>query len=343
MQIGKARELATGWVLDYAKDKEISAAFFSGSTIDMEAWDNLPETSDVDILLVTGDVNRYKKPGKFLYDSLLIEASFLAADSLQDPEAVMRTYEIANSFKRNTILFDKTGDITRLSKFISDHFREKNWIKARYGSAITKVKNGIAGMQACSSFEDKANACVFPAGICTHVILVAALKNATVRLRYLRAKEVLEALGFKQYYPFLLELLGCEAFAKKQVQAYLDGLALTFDRTVPVSKTKFPFSNDITAEARNVAINGSQALINAGYHREAVFWIAATYIRCHKILSADAPELQRELSPFYMDFMNALGLQDERAMEMRCREIENYLPKLEKLAEEITEMISDTE
>ena len=54
-----------------------------------------------------------------------------------------------------------------------------------------------------------------------------------------------------------------------------------------MATTRFLFSGDITPQARGVAIGGSQALIDRGDHRDAMFWIVATFARCHAILAAE--------------------------------------------------------
>lgn len=77
--------------------------------------------------------------------------------------------------------------------------------------------------------------------------------------------------------------------AAQRGQHHLRELATTFDATVQVAKTPFFFSSDITPTARPIAIDGSQRLIDSGDHHEAVFWIIATFARCHTILAADAP------------------------------------------------------
>lgn len=113
-----------------------------------------------------------------------------------------------------------------------------------------------------------------PTSVTTHVLLVAALRNPTVRLRYLAARDVLADYGQVGLYPELLRLLGCAQLTRQRVQQHLRELTRTFDAAAAVAKTPFFFSSDITALARPIAID-------------------ATFARCHKILAADAePHLQ---------------------------------------------------
>jgi len=72
------------------------------------------------------------------------------------------------------------------------------------------------------------------------------------------------------------------------VARHFDRLAGVFDEAAAVGRTRFFFSSAISAQARVVAIDGSRALVDAGDHREAVFWVVATFARCRQVLAADA-------------------------------------------------------
>jgi hypothetical protein len=50
-------------------------------------------------------------------------------------------------------------------------------------------------------------------------------------------------------------------------------------------------------------------LIERGYHREAMFWIAVTHSRCHKVLSRVAPEeMKQSFRNSYRDLGSDLGV-----------------------------------
>jgi hypothetical protein len=53
--------------------------------------------------------------------------------------------------------------------------------------------------------------------------------------------------------------------------------------------------------AREAAVDWVMGDARTGRHREAVFWMVATFARCHKILSADAPvATRRALAPGHL-------------------------------------------
>lgn len=142
--------------------------------------------------------------------------------------------------------------------------------------------------------------------------------------------------GHSGLYAELLELLGCARMPSRRVERHLDELTRTFDAAAAVARTPFFFSTDITAAARPIAIDGSRGLIRAGLHREAVFWIAATFARCHKILEADAPaQLQRSLLPAFESLIADLGVATAQARDQRADQVVRFLPKLWDTAEAI--------
>ncbi len=337
MKVGFARNAAAEWVMAQASHESwFRGAYFSGSTIGLADEAELPAASDVDIVIVTAQEEPPLKLGKFIYRETLLEVTYLSWRQFASSEEVLRSYHLAGSFRKDTIIADPTGHLRSLQTQVSRRFSERNWVRRRCENARQRIENGLRTIDTSAPLHDQVTAWLFPTGVTTHVLLVAALRNPTVRLRYLAARGVLKDYGLSGLYPELLELLGCAKLGAQRVEYHLAGLARTFDAAVAVSKTPFFFSTDITAAARPIAIEGSQELIRAGNHREAVFWIAATFARCHKILAADAPpELQRELAPAFEEFLADLGIVSAAELIRRAEDVAGFLPRLWETAESI--------
>ncbi len=139
---------------------------------------------------------------------------------------------------------------------------------------------------------------------------------------------MLRTVVVDRFHRYLLELLGCARMTPKQVEEHLDELARTFDAAAAVAKTPFFFSSDIMPIARPIAIDGSRELIQAGYHREAVFWVVATFARCHKILTTDAPDLQQAFTPAFEAMLADLGISSSRDIIRRSQDVIRFLPGL---------------
>jgi hypothetical protein len=184
--------------------------------------------------------------------------------------------------------------------------------------------------------HDQVIGCFFAAGITTHVLLTAGLRNPTVRARYVAVQELLAEYRYVEFHETLLELLGTARISRERVRRHLATLTEIFDAAKGVIKTPFPFVSDISDIARPVAIDGSSELIEGGYHREAMFWISITHSRCQKILWCDAPgHLTPGSKDSYQELLGDLGVPTFADVRRRCAEIKRVLPRVCELAEDI--------
>ncbi|MFC7586882.1 hypothetical protein ACFQYP_26465 [Nonomuraea antimicrobica] len=93
-------------------------------------------------------------------------------------------------------------------------------------------------------------------------------------------RELLAEHGRLEFYEGLLDLLGCAELSPARVAGHLAVLEKVFDATASVRVPAYRFDSDISPAARPAAIDGSRELIDRGLHREAIFWLVATYARC---------------------------------------------------------------
>lgn len=330
MRVGFARAAAARWVMRHAcREDGFRGAYFSGSTIGLPDDAELPAASDVDVVIVTAAAQAPRKLGKFIYLDTLVEVTYLPWRRLASVEEVLGSYHLAGSFRMDTIIADPTGHLRGLQAQVSRHFAERVWVRRRCENARQKIEDGLRAIDTAAAWHNQVIAWLFSTGVSTHVLLVAALRNPTVRLRYLAAREVLIDYGHASLYPDLLTLLGCAQLSPERVEHHLGELVRTFDAAAAAAKTPFFFSTDITPAARPIAIDGSRELIQAGAHREAVFWIVATFARCHAILAADAPvELQRALAPAFDAIVADLGITSTDDLIRRADDVTQFLPKL---------------
>jgi hypothetical protein len=109
-----------------------------------------------------------------------------------------------------------------------------------------------------------------------------------------------------------------------------------FDAAAAVARTPFFFTSDITPRARPIAVDGSRDLIDQDRHREAVFWIVATYARCARILASDAPTATRaRFDPGFGELLGDLGITSMAALRWRAQAVRDFLPRLREVTEEI--------
>ncbi len=311
-------------------------AFFHGSMNWLPDTAALPSASDVDVMVVLAEPIPSTKLGKFLYRDVLLEVSYLPGDQLRSPDVVLGQYHLAGSFRNASIIADPSGQLTDLQVAVSRDYAKRPWVYRRCEQARDKVLQHLRSLNESEPVHDQVTAWLFATGVTTHVLLVAGLRNPTVRRRYVATQQLLADFGRLDGYETLLELLGCAQMSRARVEHHLAALADAFDAAKAVVKTPFFFASDISDHARPIAIDGSRDLIERGKHREAIFWMVATYARCQKVLYHDAPPETRERhDPGFRDLLHDLGIESSADLRQRGDQVKQTLPWVCDVAEAI--------
>jgi hypothetical protein len=337
MRVQDAKAIARQWVIEKAQMiPGFYAAYYAGSTTWLAEDALLPPTSDVDIIVVVDNPNPREKLGKFIYHNVLLEVTYLPKDQLPSPDVVLGDYHLAGSFRRPSIILDPSGQLTKLQRAVSPKYAKRHWVTQRCEQAHQKIIERVQGLNPSTPLHDQITTWLFAVGGMPHVLLVAALHNPTVRRRYLAAKELLEGYGHEDFYETLLDCLGCAQMNRQQVEDHLAALTEVFDAAKEVIKTPVFFAADISENARVVAIDGSRDLIEQGNHREAIFWMVATYSRCQMVLYQDAPlAIQEQFTPAYHHLLADLGITSPALLPQRGEQIKTFLPQLWEMTETI--------
>ena len=326
MNVQNATRLARQWVAENAALIDgFAGAYVAGSAAWADPRAELAPSSDLDLMVVLDRAAPPRKPGKLAYHGVLLEVSYLGLDQLGEPEQVLAQAQFAGAFRRPNVLADSTGRLTRLQSAVAAGFADERWVLARCANARDRVRAGLQLINPAEPDHEQMLHWVFPTGVTTHILLTAGLWNPTVRKRYLLVRQLLAVYGLADRYDALLTLLGAADWTPARTRHHLARLSRLFDATVPVARTPFPFSSDITVAARPIAIGGSQELIDAGDHREAVFWLVVTFGRCLSILHADAPALRPDFEDAWRHLRADLGLPGPTAVMARAALVEGAL------------------
>ncbi|WP_043620149.1 hypothetical protein [Nonomuraea candida] len=279
MLIEQARKVARQWVREEgAALPGFGGAFLTGSALWAGPGDELPPASDVDVMVVAEPGARIGHIGKFRYQGVLLEVSSMGPPG--SAHDVLSDYHLAGSFHLPCVLADPSGRLTELQRVVARDFAERPWILARCTNAMDRVRGWINGMDESAPLPDQVNAWLFGTGVTAHVLLVAGLRNPTVRRRYADVRDLLARHGRLDYHESLLDLLGCADLGADRVERHLAALEKAYDAAASLRTPSYRFDSDVSPVARPAAIDGTRELIEEGLHREAVFWLVATYARC---------------------------------------------------------------
>ena len=343
MQLTNARSLAQQWVEDHrSSDPGFVGAFLTGSALEVDPAGALPVDSDLDVVVVTDRVAP-PDPEKLLVRGVRLDVSRLSAAALADPAVVARTHWLAPSFRARSprrtdpLLADPHGRLAAVRAQVAPMFDQPGVVLARRDSVEQRLRSVLASVAGHSSWPAQVLSWAFGTSLVTHMLLVSGLRNPTVRLRYVRVGELLEERGLSGHLPVLFGHLGCRDLSPEQVRAQLPTLADGFDAAALVNRASVVGSHEIVASARPVAVSGTERLVSAGLHREAVFWMVVTLARSQLVLEADAdPALARAHRTGFDEAVRQLvGLRGPQDLVPRTADVLEALPHARAAAEQI--------
>ncbi len=336
MNAREAKTLARQWVSESAaRTPGFVGAYLAGSAKTLADDAELPPGADIDVMVVIEGSAAPEKLGKFLFGNALLEASNVAFDRLTNAETLLGDHQLAHAFLTPCVIADPTGRLTALQQAVAKDFAKRRFVEARCRGACDKIRWYLGRLEERPPLHYQVMGWAFGTSITTLVLLIAGLRDPTVRKRYAAVRALLAEHERLDVYEELLGLFGCQAMSRERVELRLSELAKMFDATKTVAKTPVFFGSDISDAARPITFEGSRALIEQGLHREAFFWIVVTYSRCRAILANDAPQLIDGFDPAFRALLADLGIDSEDDRKRRGEAVLHYLPRLREIAEEI--------
>ncbi len=334
MTVGQARDAARQWVMGEAgRIPGFGGAYTAGSTNWLPEEAEVAAASDLDIMVAVTDPDRASRRGKLRFREVLLDVSYLRDDQLRSPELVLSDYHLAPSFWTANILADPSGHLKALREAVGRDYAKRWWVRQRCANARDKVRGHLRPIRRQAPLHDLVTACLFGAGVTTHVLLTAGLRNPTVRSRYAAVRGLLADYDQLGFHEAMLELLGAARMSRGRIERHLATLAEIFDATKKDIQPPFPFASDLSDAARPIAIDGSRELIERGYHRESMFWIAVTHSRCQKALAGGT--VPQRFRDSYRELAGDLGIASFADARRRGAEIERFLPRVWEVAETI--------
>ena len=336
MLVKQAKNVAEAWVhQEGSKLPNLQGVYLVGSVTTLADDARMPEFSDVDVTVVMEGPSE-QKLGKFRYQGVLLEVSFEEWAALQSPEAVLGHPHLAGGIRSMHVVVDPTGYLSRLQEEVASRYACRRWVRERYREATSKAAGMLNSVERKAPLHDLVTAWLFGTSLTTLILLLAGLRAPTVRRRYVEVRELLVEQGRPEFYEELLTLLGCCDWTRRQTEEHLEAVAVAFDRAKRMPKGEFPYAADISDAARPVAIDGSRALIEQGRHREAVYWMVATYCRCYWIFHYNGfYDPGDRFLQSYRSMLGDLGINSVTDLKARSREVRDFLPRVTEVAEAI--------
>lgn len=336
MKVAEAKAQARRFVVEEAsRTPGFVGALLHGSAAWLDGDATLPPTSDVDVLVVVADEAPKPRSGKRLEGGVLLDVSYLPRDLVGSAEQVLERYELAGSFWRPGILADPSGALTRLRGDVTRVYARRDQVHRRCGQARAKALQYLDAVRAVEHLHDRVITWAFGTGLATHVLLVAGLRNPTVRRRYAAARELLAEHGRLDFHESLLAALGSAELGRARAERHLGPMAEAFDAAGDVIRTPLPFASDLGAAARSIAIEGTREGIEAGLHREGVFWMVVTLARCRTVFHHDAPELLARFDPALRSLLADLGIASDADLGARAVAARAQLEQAVEVAEDL--------
>lgn len=327
-----ARATAREWVETIGTDLPgFRGAWLAGSVNWLPDAAELPPWSDVDVMCVL-EGGPSTKLGKLRSNGVLLEISHVDPHTVRSADALLANYRVVASFASGHILADPTGHLATVQRSVQAEFPLRERIIQRIDEAQQLLTNGVPAVDPAKSLAEQVM-WVFPAGIITHLPLVAALQNPTVRRRYETSRALLERHGQLDLHERILEATGYGDLSRADVEQHYRGMVDVFDAASNGPATPFFFASDISAGARAIAVDGTWDLISRGLHRESMFWIIATWARAMVIMNTQySGTIPSQYDSMFRTLLDTWGIHSRADLQRQGNRILALVPEVRELS-----------
>lgn len=337
MDVKQAKDIARQWVHHESPRIEgFYGAYFVGSINWMPDEAAFPLSSDIDVIVI---YEGSEPPGEhciFPYCGIIIEVNYQRSDHFQSAEEILGNYPTACHFTTSNIIDDPSGQLTKIHQAVAKDYARRKWVYKRCEHARDMTLATLTWLKESDPLHDQVFNWLIATLIPAHILLVAGLKNPTVRKGLVAARELLTRYGQMKIYPAMLDILGSTNISRAKAESHLNSLAQMYDVAKNLLRTPFYSATEISDDAQKINIEGMMQWIEQGDHKEAMYWIAVIYSFCQKVLYNDASkEVQDRFTPAYMHLLSDLGIHSFSDLKNRNKQNEETLPVVWSVAEAI--------
>ena len=268
----------------------------------------MPDSSDVDVHIVQRGRGAWAPAEEV--GGLLLQCT-VQNIALSSVEAVLRHPFEAEPLLFGAILADPRSALAATRARAAADFGHPQWVRARCEGAIASAHEWFDRVRPDDASGSDAAVPLFAWGVSSLAacLAVSRRREPAGRKCLLMAREVLQEAGRPDLQDALLGLLGVDGFTGEQARRYHAESMRLFDAALQVHHTFVPCDNLLRPFCRANLRAGGEELLEAGFHREAMWRVQRTYFPVCQVLIADAPEDERPRYRRMWDaFRNDIGL-----------------------------------
>lgn len=326
MNVREARSIARQWVADQVADApgELLGAFTWGSINWMAEEARLPASADVDIAVVVRELDPGRhRVAKRPYRGLAVEPCYVPRQRFASAEAVLGDYALAPNLVHGQVLLDPECLLERLRASVAPEYPRRQWIRRRCRQKRDEGVQFAGWGEASDSFLFAAAVAFQAVHQLAQMVLIADLRNPTVKKALLAAREVLSAYGLERGHQELLALAGAADLGRDALLAAAGRCRRALDLACRWKRTPFGPDNHVNEHARATLEVDVPACVAAGTGRELAAWVGFLHSISMMALRNDAPaEVEAGAWYGYLDDMATLGvatMEEARARVAACR------------------------
>ncbi len=337
LTVAEITAIAREWVTLHARTlPSFAGAYLRGGVTALPPDAAFPLYRDVDVALVLTD-GAPETEEEFFYRGLMLEVSSYNLAEHRDAEAVLADPSRGPNIATTTILADPTGALAPFQRVVAADYGRRRWVQARCDVEKESATKQLEAMRQIPREQEGLWAVWGLLSALSGLMAVAQLARPTTRRTLALLGDLLDAQGRRDLREAALAVWGSAHMQRDEVQTLLEQSAAVFDRSVAVYRTPTSFGFTIRDHLRPYLVAATQEMIDAGDHREAVFWIVTLVTEAYLVLQNDAPEAER---PAYAAQLRALldglGYTSAEAWAARVAEAERLATEVFAIADALT-------
>jgi hypothetical protein len=304
LRVAEVVAIVREWVENHARLlPKFAGAYLWGGITAMAADAPFHLYRDVDVVVVLSDEVPDEESEVF-YRDLILEVIWKHIDDHRDVEALLANPSAGPNLATTQLLADPTGIVAPVQQAVAAAYTHRRWVQARVEAEKRMAQDGLANMQAAATPQDRLNAVRDFLGAISGLLAVAQLKRPTTRRTLALLHDMFVEQDRLDLNEAALIVMGSAELSRAEIETLMAQIMIDFDRAVEVYQTPIPYGFAVAAHIKPYYVEGTREMIEAGLHREAMYWVACLDT-VYLILANDAPEAEKPMFAAHFDALQS--------------------------------------